>query len=156
MVARDIPDRAARSLFVVVPTPGPAAFLKQLAFERLDERIVRQFARPTEVADHAALISPQIHVPIDELAAVIHPDRLRVADLPASLIQRRDHVLSAIAKPRIDHLQDAQLATRRKLIVHKVHRPYIVRPDGRGTILAQLSIDPSLGGLVAQLQANSL
>ena len=46
-------------------------------------------------------VSLQIHVPRDELAANVHPDRLRVADLSACLFQRGDHVLTTVTEPGI-------------------------------------------------------
>jgi len=74
-----------------------------LQTERLDERIVRGLTRAGEVQGHTALVSPQIHVPRDKLAAIVDPDRLGIADLPARLSKGRDHVLTALAEPRIDH-----------------------------------------------------
>lgn len=79
---------------------------------------------------------------------------------------RRHDVLSAVTEPRVDHRgepaervdhgQDAQLATRRELVVNEVHGPYIVRPNGRRTILTQLRLHPPLGRVVAQLQPQLL
>jgi len=48
------------------------ALAAQLAVERLDERIVGGLTRAGEVQDHTALVSPQIHVTRDKLAAVAH------------------------------------------------------------------------------------
>lgn len=91
------------------------------------------------------------------------PDGLRIAHLPAGAIERGHDVLAAVAEPRIDHRrepaervdhgQDAQLATRRQLVVDEVHRPHIVRADRRRTVLPQLCLHPPLGCLVAQLKA---
>ncbi len=79
------------------------ALAAQLAIERFDERVVCGLARAGEVQDHTALVSPETHLPRDKIASAVHPDRLRIADLPASLFQRGDHVLTSIAEPRIDH-----------------------------------------------------
>ncbi len=79
------------------------AFATQLAVERLNERIVCGLARAREVEGHTALVSPEIHVPRDELAAIVYPDRLGVADLTARPVQRRDHVFATIAEPGIDY-----------------------------------------------------
>ena len=64
--------------------------------------------------------SSEIEVPRYELAAVINPDRLGIADLMADPFQRLDDVLPAIAEPcigrgtkagmRIDDGQDALAA----------------------------------------------
>lgn len=109
------------------------------------------------------LISPEIHVSRDELAAIVHPDGLRIAHLPARCLERRDDVLAAVAEPRVDHRresaervdhgQNPQLAARRKLIMDEVHGPHIVVTDRRRAILPQLRRHPPLGRLVAQLQA---
>ncbi len=118
MIGGDIPDRAVRSILVVVSTPslqlfasilqrqepvGVQAFAAQLAVERFDERIVCGLAWAGEVQDHTALVSPQIHVPRDKFAAIVDPDRLRIADRPVGAIQRGDHVLTPVAEPGIDH-----------------------------------------------------
>tara|TARA_Y100000114_G_scaffold128485_1_gene125558 strand:+ start:1050 stop:1298 length:249 start_codon:yes stop_codon:yes gene_type:complete len=81
-----------RSVFVVVFSPSlqlfasvlqvnepvsVQAFAAQLAEKRLDERIIGGFAKAAEVEDHTALLGLQIHVPLDEHAASVHPDRLR-------------------------------------------------------------------------------
>lgn len=79
------------------------AFASQLAVERFDERIVCGLARAGEVEDHTALVNPQIHVPRDKFTTIVHPDRLRIADLPACPFQRRDHVFATIAEPGIDY-----------------------------------------------------
>jgi len=42
---------------------------------------------------------------------------------------------------------------RRQLVMNKVHRPHIVRPDRRRAIRPERRLDPPLGGLVVQLQA---
>ena len=113
------------------------ALAAQLAVEGLDERVVCGRARAGEVRGHTALVSPQIHVSRDKLAAIVHPDCLGLADLLAGLVQRGNHVLTPIAEPGIDHRrwlgvgidhrQDAQLPAGRQLVMHKVHRLHIVR-----------------------------
>ena len=69
----DVPDRAVRSLFVVMSTPavqlfasifqrqepvGVHAFAAQLAVERLDERVVGGLSWAREIERHAPLVSP--------------------------------------------------------------------------------------------------
>src|SRR3546814_3294058 len=71
--------------------------------------------------------------------------------------------LPAVAEPRVEHRREAwegvhhrqypDLAARCQLVVHEVHGPDIVRPDGLGATLAQLGLDPPLRGLVPQLHA---
>ena len=56
------------------------AFAAQLAVERLDEPVVCRLTRAGEVQDHTALVSPQINVTRDKLAAVVDPDRFGVCD----------------------------------------------------------------------------
>ena len=70
----------------------------ELAVEGLDEGIVGGLAGPAEVQDDALLIGPQIKVPRDELGALIHPDRLGVADLATHPFQWENHVLATVAE----------------------------------------------------------
>lgn len=58
---------------VLVQALGP-----ELAVEGLDVRIVGGPAGPGEVQGHIPLIGPEIEVSGDELAAIVHPDHLRV------------------------------------------------------------------------------
>ena len=55
------------------------AFRPEPPIERLDEGVVRRFAWSREVECHAALVGPEVHVARDELAALIDPDRVRIA-----------------------------------------------------------------------------
>src|SRR3546814_9120906 len=76
----------------------------------------------------------------DEPRALRHTDRRGIAGLPAHPVQGRDHVLPAVAEPRVEHRREAwegghhrqypDLAARCQLVVHEVHGPDIVRPDG--------------------------
>lgn len=79
------------------------AFAAQLAVSRIDGGIVGGFTRAGEVLGHTALVSPEVHVPRDKLSAIVDPDRLGIADLPASLLQGCDQVLTAVAEPRLGH-----------------------------------------------------
>jgi len=49
---------------------------------------------------------------------------------------------------RIDNSQDTKLLAQGQLVVDKVHRPYIVRPDGFLTVLEKLCLHPPLQGFV--------
>lgn len=62
------------------------AFGAELAIEGFDEGIVCGFAWPGEVEGDTALVSQQVHAPRDDLAALIHPDRLRVSELVPTCI----------------------------------------------------------------------
>jgi len=67
---------------------------------------------------------------------IIDSDRLWLTGLSAGTIQRRYNILALVTEPRIqdrdisreriNHRQNADLAPRRKLIMHKVHCPYII------------------------------
>lgn len=111
-----VSDRAVGSVFVVVSAPslqlfagickahepiGVQALRAQLDVERFDEAVVCRLSWPGEIQDDRIGISPEIEVARDELAAIINPDRLRIADLIADLFQRLDDVLPAIAEPCI-------------------------------------------------------
>ncbi len=111
-----VSDRAVGSVFVVVSAPslqlfagvckahepmGVQALRAQLAVERFDEAVVCRLSWPGEIQGDRIGISPEIEVARDELAAIINPDRLGVADLIADLFQRLDDVLPAIAEPCI-------------------------------------------------------
>ena len=73
------------------------AFRPELAVERLDEAIVGRLKRrarnPTLLA-----YAPQIEVPSDELAAIIHPDRLRIAGLPADAFRCLNDILASVGE----------------------------------------------------------
>lgn len=84
--------------------------------------------RPIKVA-----VSPKIHVAENELAALVYANGLAIADLTTDLIQRRNHVFTAISEPRIKHWnvsgkgidnrQNAQLAVGEEFIMHEVRSP---------------------------------
>ena len=142
---------------------GVQTFRPEPAVECLNEGVVSRFSRAREVERDASLVSPLVHVPGDELRALVHPDRLRIADLSADPLQGRHHVLAPVAEPRIehrdiarvgiDHRQYAELATRRQLVVHEVHGPCVPWPNGLCTVVTQLGLHPSLRCLVPQLHA---
>jgi hypothetical protein len=50
--------------------------------ESLGKGVVGRLARPGEVEDDTTGIGPQIEITADELAALIHPDGLGIADIP--------------------------------------------------------------------------
>src|SRR3546814_15254937 len=86
---------------------GVQAVRPQQAVERVDERVVGRLAGAREVEDDAALISPEIEIAGDELRALLHPDRLGIAGLPAHPVQGRGPVLPAVAEPRAAHRRAA-------------------------------------------------
>src|SRR3546814_18578486 len=86
---------------------GVQAVRPQQAVERVDERVGGRLAGAREVEDDAALISPEIEIAGDELRALLHTDRLGIAGLPAHPVQGRDHVLPALAEPRVEHRREA-------------------------------------------------
>lgn len=129
-----ISDRRVRAFLVIISTPSLQLFAgirkgqepmsvqalrPQLAVEGLDEAVVGRLARSWEVQGDVVGMGPQVEVSGDELAAVIHPDRLRIAGLPADAFQGLDDILAAIgeaciggravARVGVDHGQDTQL-----------------------------------------------
>jgi site-specific DNA recombinase len=81
---------------VLAQTFGP-----EPAVECLDEGVVGGLAGPGEVKYDPALVSPEVHVARDELAALIDADRLGIARRSADSVERRNDVLvspKAIAK----------------------------------------------------------
>ncbi len=91
-----VPDRAVRSLLVVVSTPslqlfagvfGPQepvsieALCAELAVEAFDERVVSGLAWAREVERDVVLIRPQIEIAGDKLRALIDSDPLGIAGL---------------------------------------------------------------------------
>ncbi len=67
---------------------GVQALRPEAAVEGLDERVVGRLARPREVQHDVVLVSPQIEVAGDELRPLIDPDRLRIVNDSAGLIER--------------------------------------------------------------------
>lgn len=164
------------------------AFRPELAVERFYEAIVRRLASLSlfsckqlpgsgarEIQCHAVRIGPKIHISGDELAAIIDPVRLRIADLSAHAFKRLDHILATVREPwvsrraitrmRIDYRQDAQFPTGCQLIMNEVHRlsggrrmlafaesPNLVRSNRLLAIVTQLRLNTALGMLVSQLQ----
>jgi len=64
---------------VLVQTFRPEASIKGF-----DEGIVCRLAGPGEVKDHPALVGPEVHVALDELAALVDADRLGIPRLKGS------------------------------------------------------------------------
>lgn len=142
------------------------AFGPELAIERLDIAVVRRLARSGEVERHAALIGPEIEIARDELGALVNPDGVREAMLPANLLKYINNIRPSEVEPDIqrrrearegvDNGEHAELASRRQLIVHEVHRLYLIRPCGWAPILPQLRLDPALRCFVAELKPQLL
>ncbi len=84
-------------------------------------------------------VGPQVEVARDELAAIVDPDRLGIADLGTDPFQCPDHILAAVGEARVgcwtktgmrvDDRQDPQLVAEGELVMNKIHGPDIVRPD---------------------------
>ena len=144
-------DAAVGSFLVVVSAPilhlqasvvkahepmSVQAFAAELAVERLDERIIRWLAGPREVEGHTIRVGPEIEIARHELAALVDPNGLRIANLSADPFRSPDHILRTIAEPWIDnrreprkdvdHCKDPDLLAHRELIVNEVHRPGLV------------------------------
>jgi hypothetical protein len=106
---------------------GVQAFRPKPAVERLDEAVVGRLAGPRELQGDRARIGPQIEIAADELAAIVHPDRLRIAELTTHLNQRLPDVIAVVGEPRIsgwtaarmriDDCQKPQLPTQGKLVM---------------------------------------
>src|SRR3546814_18970851 len=78
---------------------GVQAFGPKSTIECFDERVVGRLARPREVQRHTLLVGPEIHVPGNELRALVDTDSLRIADATAYPIQGRHHIFPAVAEP---------------------------------------------------------
>lgn len=145
---------------------GVEAFGPELPVERLNEGIVRRFARAGEVEGDAALIGPQVEVATDELGTLVAPDTGREAMGRTDLLQHLDDVgaaeVEANVQPRrepaegVDDGQNPQLAAGGELVVDEVHGPDLIRPCRPATIVAQLRLDPVLGRPVPELEAQLL
>ena len=84
------------------------ALAAEAAVERFDEGVVGRLSRAREVQSDAPRVGPQVEVAADELGALIDPDRLRVAQFRADLLQRGDDILGPVAEARIDHRREAR------------------------------------------------
>jgi hypothetical protein len=125
---------------------GVQAFRAQLTIERLDEAVIRGLTWPREVQGKRIGISPEIKVARNELAAVVDPYRLGIADLTADAFQRLDNILAApngdckqspsgqwIGEPCIgrgaeagmgvDNRENTELVAQCQLVMNKIHRP---------------------------------
>jgi len=81
---------------------GIQAFCPELGVEGLDEGVVSRLAGTGEVERDAILVGPQIHIPRDEFASIIHPYCRWEADLPTHPIQRSNNTLAFVAELWID------------------------------------------------------
>ncbi len=139
------------------------AFRPEPAVERLDEGIVGRLARSGEVERDALLVRPQVQIPRHELRALIHPDGLGIADLPADPLQGGNHVFAAVTEARVqcrhvtgegvEHGQHPDLLAGGQLVMHEVHRPDVVGPHGHLAVVPQFGLHPPLRRIVAQLHA---
>jgi len=142
------------------------ALRPELAVEAFDEGVVGRLAGPAEVEHDVFLVGPKVEVTGDELAALVDPDGLWVAHLPANAFERLNDILATVAepgghcrgeaRPGVDDRQDPDLAACRELVMHEVHRPGLVAPCRRTTIVTQLRLHPPLRHLVAELKTHLL
>ncbi len=103
------------------------------------------------------------HSPTDELRALIDPDALWEAMLTTDPFEHSNHILGPEAearldggreaRERIDDSQHTDLTTGRELVVDKVHRPSLIRPNCWPPVLTQLRLHAPLRRLVSELQA---
>ena len=111
-------DCAVRSLLIVVSAPslqlfgrvgkrqepvGVQTFRAEPAIKCFDIGIVGGFSWTREAEHAAALVGPEVHVARDELAALVHANGLWIAGAAAHPVERRDHVLAAVAVADIEH-----------------------------------------------------
>jgi hypothetical protein len=109
-------------------------------------------AGPGEVQGDVVGIGPEIEILGDELAAVVDPDRLRIADLGADAFQGLHDILAAVGEAGIggrtqpgvgiDDGQDAELLAHGELVVDRAMEPPLVRGPWRGS-MAQTSFGPA-------------
>lgn len=142
------------------------ALRPELAVEAFDERVVGRLARPAEVERHVSCIGPQIEIARNELAALVDPDRCRLANLAAHPLEHLDHIRRPEPEPRhdrrrepaerIDDTQDAQLRSGCQLVMDQVHGPYLIRTGCRAAAITKLRFHPPLGRFPTQLQAQLL
>src|SRR6187200_3217156 len=142
---------------------GVQTFASELAVERFDEAVVGRLTRPREIQHDTLLVSPDVEIARDELRSLVDADRLGIANGFADAFQRQYDILASIAKTRIDCRREAakgihdrehaDLAAGGKLVVNEIHRPGLVDLACFHSVLAQLGLDATLRGLVAQLQA---
>jgi hypothetical protein len=83
-------------------------FRPELAVEGLDEGIVRRLARAGDVERDAALVSPQVEIPGDELGALVDADCRRQTDLTPDPLEQFDDVGAAEAEPRFNRRREAR------------------------------------------------
>lgn len=127
------------------------AFQPELAVESCDEAVIRGLAGAGDVQGDVVGLGPQIEIAGNELAAVVDPDRLRVADTALLRFQGLDDIFPAIGEAgisggtkagmRIDDGQDSQRVAQGQLVMNKIHGPDIVWPDG---FVAKLRLPPAL------------
>ena len=102
-------------------------------------------------------VGPEVEVARHEFGAVIDLHGLRTTDLGAHIFQDLDDIFATVAEAGlqgrtetrvgVDDHQNAQLLPRSELIMDKVHRPDIVRPEGFCPILSQLRFHTPFGVL---------
>lgn len=78
------------------------AFSPKLATETLDVAVVRRLAGSREVEHGASMVGPEIEIAGDELAAIVYPNGGWVTDLAAYPLKRLNHILTLVAKARIN------------------------------------------------------
>ena len=139
------------------------AFGPYFAIEGLDVGVVGRLSRPGEVQDDIIGVGPEIQGPRDELRPIIDSNGFGNSTLDRYSFQSGNHIRTGMARAYIncgrqllegiDDGQNADLATIEELIRQEVHRPDIVRPLRRSTVLTQLRCHSPLWSFVPYLKA---
>lgn len=108
----------------------------EVAIEGFNIGVVRGFSWSAEVKDDIVGISPQIEVARDELATIVDPDRLGIANFGANPLKRLHDILSFVAEPRVsgrretgigvNDRQNSEFASSCQLVMNEVHRPDLI------------------------------
>ena len=78
----------------------------EAAIEGLDDGIIGWVDREREVQDYAALVSPEVHVARDEVAALLYADGLGIAGRLALPVERRHDNFTRVA---VAHVEQGQV-----------------------------------------------
>src|ERR1700722_13834812 len=153
---RSVADGTVWPYLVVVSTPslafsacvveahepvGIQAFGAELAVERFDKGVVGRFAWPAKVERDAFHVRPEIQFLADKLRAIVDADGPGITKLGCTAFESFNNIFAGIAlansvgrrqaRERVDDGQRAYLRSFEELVVHKVHRPDVVRFHGR-------------------------
>ena len=78
------------------------ALLTKPTVERFNIRIVRRFSRSAEIQFHFIEVSPPVQALRDELWAVVHTNRFRMAPLLGDCFQERHDIITSKPLPNLD------------------------------------------------------